>query len=62
MSKVTVSRLWKMKERGEKITMITAYDYPTALQAEKAGIDMVLVGALKLSCFVWYYKVRVTYI
>ena len=44
LSKVTVSRLWKMKERGEKITMITAYDYPTALQAEKAGIDMVLVG------------------
>ena len=44
MSKVTVSKLWKMKDRGEKITMITAYDYPTALQAEKAGIDMVLVG------------------
>jgi len=44
LSKVTVSRLWKMKEQGAKITMITAYDYPTALQAEKSGIDMVLVG------------------
>ncbi|TRO52888.1 3-methyl-2-oxobutanoate hydroxymethyltransferase [Candidatus Bathyarchaeota archaeon] len=44
LSKVTVSRLLKMKERGEKITMITAYDYPTGLQAERAGIDMVLVG------------------
>ncbi|MCJ7731121.1 3-methyl-2-oxobutanoate hydroxymethyltransferase [Candidatus Bathyarchaeota archaeon] len=44
MAKLTVSKLLKMKERGEKITMITAYDYPTALLADKAGIDMILVG------------------
>ena len=28
--KVTIPRLMRMKQRGEKITMITAYDYPTA--------------------------------
>ncbi|MBS2969381.1 3-methyl-2-oxobutanoate hydroxymethyltransferase [Metabacillus sp. KIGAM252] len=34
----------KMKETGEAIAMITAYDYPSAKQAEKAGADMILVG------------------
>ena len=33
-----------MKERGEKITMTTAYDYPIAMLADKAGLDMLLVG------------------
>jgi len=44
LTKMMVSRLWKMKEKGEKITMTTAYDYPTALLVEKAGLDMILVG------------------
>lgn len=44
MANITVSKLWKMKEKGEKITMTTAYDYPTALLVEKAGLDMILVG------------------
>jgi 3-methyl-2-oxobutanoate hydroxymethyltransferase len=44
LAKVTVSKLWKMKERGEKITMTTAYDYPIAMLADKAGLDMLLVG------------------
>jgi 3-methyl-2-oxobutanoate hydroxymethyltransferase len=34
----------KMKELNEKITWITAYSYPIAFAAEKAGIDMILVG------------------
>ncbi|NLL37653.1 MAG: 3-methyl-2-oxobutanoate hydroxymethyltransferase [Fretibacterium sp.] len=34
----------EMKEKGEKVTWITAYDYPTASFVEAAGIDMILVG------------------
>src|SRR5690606_5596844 len=34
----------KMKQAGEKISMLTAYDYPTAQLAEEAGIDVLLVG------------------
>ncbi|WP_146549176.1 3-methyl-2-oxobutanoate hydroxymethyltransferase [Rummeliibacillus suwonensis] len=34
----------KMKERHEKIVMLTAYDYPSAMLAENADIDMILVG------------------
>ncbi|MGG0655610.1 3-methyl-2-oxobutanoate hydroxymethyltransferase [Rummeliibacillus pycnus] len=34
----------KMKERNEKIVMLTAYDYPSAMLAENAGVDMILVG------------------
>lgn len=34
----------KMKELNEKIVMLTAYDYPSAKLAEKAGVDMILVG------------------
>ena len=34
----------EMKKNGEKVTWITAYDYPTALFAEAAGMDMILVG------------------
>lgn len=34
----------KMKNQGEKIVMLTAYDYPSAKHAEQAGVDMILVG------------------
>lgn len=34
----------KMKQANDKITMITAYDYPSAKLSEKANIDMILVG------------------
>lgn len=41
---VTTSRMKKMKKDGTPITMITAYDYPSAKLAEEAGIDAILVG------------------
>ncbi len=44
LEKITVSHLRRMKEKGEKISMVTAYDYPSALLADKAGIEMLLVG------------------
>ncbi|MGG5253819.1 3-methyl-2-oxobutanoate hydroxymethyltransferase [Neobacillus sp. SM06] len=34
----------QMKQRNEKIVMLTAYDYPSAKQAEQGGVDMILVG------------------
>ncbi|CAH0345520.1 3-methyl-2-oxobutanoate hydroxymethyltransferase [Bacillus sp. CECT 9360] len=34
----------KMKQNGEKIAMLTAYDFPTAKLAEQADVDMILVG------------------
>ncbi len=41
---VTPPELAAMKRRGERIVMVTAYDYPSALAAEEAGVDAVLVG------------------
>lgn len=41
---VSLPRLAAMKEAGEPIAMVTAYDYPSALVAEEAGADIVLVG------------------
>jgi len=42
--KVTTHRLFEMKARGEKITMLTAYDYTMAKIVDQAGIDVILVG------------------
>ncbi len=41
---VTIQKLGEMKLAGEPIVMITAYDHPSALVAEEAGVDVVLVG------------------
>ena len=40
----TVADIIDMKQRGEKIVMLTAYDYPSARIAEEGGVDMILVG------------------
>lgn len=42
--KVTTSRLTEMKARGEKIAMLTAYDYSMAQLIDDAGMDVILVG------------------
>jgi 3-methyl-2-oxobutanoate hydroxymethyltransferase len=44
MDKVTIRTLIEKKLKHEKITWLTAYDYPTAQMEEKAGIDIILVG------------------
>ncbi len=44
MKKVTTKTLLEMKRNGEKITMLTAYDYTSALIVDSAGVDIILVG------------------
>jgi 3-methyl-2-oxobutanoate hydroxymethyltransferase len=44
IKKVTTNTLLKMKKAGEKITMLTAYDYSFAKIIDQAGIDVLLVG------------------
>ncbi|MFD1138712.1 3-methyl-2-oxobutanoate hydroxymethyltransferase [Paenibacillus urinalis] len=41
---LNIVKMKKMKEIKEPITMLTAYDYPSAVLAEEAGVDMILVG------------------
>ncbi|MFH1489726.1 MAG: 3-methyl-2-oxobutanoate hydroxymethyltransferase, partial [Pseudomonadota bacterium] len=42
--KVTIAEMQQKKEQGRKISMMTAYDYPTARLVDEAGIDSILVG------------------
>jgi 3-methyl-2-oxobutanoate hydroxymethyltransferase len=42
--KVTVATLANYKARGRRAVFVTAYDYPTAVFADRAGVDMLLVG------------------
>ncbi len=44
MAKITVLDLYKKKAEAKKITMLTAYDFPTAQIVDQAGIDVILVG------------------
>jgi len=44
IKKLTTADLWRMKEEGRKISMITAYSYPQGLIVDQAGIDIILVG------------------
>ena len=41
---VSIADLLAKKTRGEKVTMVTAYDYPSAVLADAAGFDILLVG------------------
>ena len=43
-TKITAPGLIEKKARGEKIVMLTAYDYPAARLADRAGVDVILVG------------------
>jgi 3-methyl-2-oxobutanoate hydroxymethyltransferase len=42
--KLPLTELAEMKQRGDPIVMVTAYDYPSGLLADAAGVDLVLVG------------------
>ncbi|MBN1964141.1 MAG: 3-methyl-2-oxobutanoate hydroxymethyltransferase [Anaerolineae bacterium] len=42
--KITLPYLFEKYQRGEPITMLTCYDYPTAFLQEEAGVEMILVG------------------
>jgi 3-methyl-2-oxobutanoate hydroxymethyltransferase len=54
MAKKGLLDFQKMKEEGEKLTWLTAYDYPTAVFAEKAGVEMLLVGDSMGMCVYGY--------
>lgn len=54
MKKKTTLTLYKMRDEGEKVSWITAYDAPTASLAEQAGIDMLLVGDSVGMCIYGY--------
>ena len=43
-AKVSALSLNAKKRKGKKISMVTAYDYPSAVHVARAGIDMILVG------------------
>jgi len=53
--KKAIHDFYKMKENKEKVTWLTAYDFPTAQFAQKAGLDMLLVGD-SLGMCVYGYK------
>lgn len=43
-AKITILDVQAKKDQRQPITMVTAYDYPTAVMADRAGIDVILVG------------------
>ena len=55
MPKKSIHDFYRMKAQGEKVTWLTAYDFPTAQFAEAAGLDMLLVGD-SLGMCVYGYK------
>ena len=51
LMKNTVTTFQAMKDKGEKISMLTAYDYSTAKLEDAAGINGILVGILLVMLF-----------
>ncbi len=49
--KVTTRRLLEMKQRGEKISMLTAYDFSMAKLIDEAGMDVILVGDMPFGTY-----------
>lgn len=43
-TQISVQSIWKMKQSGQKIAMLTAYDFPTARLLDESGVHMLLVG------------------
>lgn len=59
--KTTVNTFKKAKENGEKLTMLTAYDYSTAKLLEEAGVESILVGdSLGMVCLGYEDTLSVT--
>jgi len=54
MAKKSILDFQRMKKEGEKVTWLTAYDYPNAQFEEQAGIDMILVGDSLGNCVYGY--------
>ena len=54
LNPVTTLVVQEMKRKGEKITMLTAYDYSTAAVVDQAGVDMILVGDSLGMCVLGY--------
>lgn len=48
--------VYEKKQKGEKITWLTSYDFPTAQFAEEAGLDMILVGDSLGMCVYGYHS------
>ena len=53
-----VGRLAELKSRGQRIVMVTAYDYPSARVVETAGVDVVLVGDSAATTVLGYQTTR----
>ena len=54
MAKKMIQDFYRMKKKGEKITWLTCYDYPTAQFEEAAGVEMILVGDSMGMCVYGY--------